>query len=83
MSEIGDFITKKKTLLWFEMESSFTETSKDFMKVTEMVIKSMGDNKNIIKIREATAPFQAREDSLDMPLKGGRHVTEHYSNKPS
>ena len=57
MSKVGNFITENKTLLWFKTESSFTETSKDFTKVTEMVVEGTGSNENIIKIREAAAPF--------------------------
>ena len=54
---MSNFVTENKTLLWFKTESSFMEMSKDFSKVMEMVIKGTRSNKNIIKIREAAAPF--------------------------
>ena len=73
---MSNFVTENKTLLWFKTESSFMEMSKDFSKVMEMVIKGTRSNKNIIKIREAAAPFQAREDCLHQLLKCDRRITE-------
>ena len=76
MPEVGYLITEEKTFLQFKPYSSFTESSKDFTEVMEMIIKGTRSYQNVIKIYETAAPFQAREDCLHQSLKSSGCVTE-------